>query len=382
MVATVATDQNTQINPVDESEAIVVDPAISAKFAGLRYVSDERPGIQRRRAGKHFSYVGLDGAPIRDEAALKRIKSLAIPPAWTDVWICPSPRGHIQATGRDAKGRKQYRYHPRWRGVRDETKYHRMLAFGQALPTIRARVNQDLGMRGLPREKILATVVCLLEATLIRVGNEEYARENHSYGLTTMEDRHVDVEGSMLEFHFRGKSGVEHVVDFRDKRVSRVIKKLRDLPGHHLFEYIDEQGEQQTIDSDDVNAYLQEITGEEFTAKDFRTWAGSLLAAQALQEFESIDSEAQAKKNIVHAIEQVAQRLGNTPSVCRKCYVHPEILNAYLEGATLHTVKTEVEREMSESLADLGPEEAAVMALLQQRLRRDEETQKAKRPGR
>jgi DNA topoisomerase-1 len=356
---------------------IVVDPVISARMAGLRHVDDRGPGIRRKRAGKHFSYIGVDGAPIHDPNELKRIKSLAIPPAWTDVWISPSARGHIQATGRDARGRKQYRYHPRWREIRDDTKYHRMIAFGQALPRIRERINHDLALRGLPREKVLATVVRLLEGTLIRVGNEEYARENRSYGLTTMRNRHVDVEGSTLRFHFKGKSGVKHDVGIRDRRVASIVKRLRELPGQHLFQYVDDDSTQQEVTSEDVNAYLYEITGEHFTAKDFRTWAGTLLAATALQEFESFDSETQAKKNIVQAIESVSQRLGNTPSVCRKCYIHPEIINAYLEGSTLHTVRELVEQEMSESLGDVASEEAAVMALLRQRLARDEEARKA-----
>jgi DNA topoisomerase-1 len=356
-------------SPVEE---ITVDPIVSAKLAGLRYVSDTQPGIRRKRAGRHFSYIGLDGKPIHDPEELKRIKSLAIPPAWTDVWISPTPRGHIQATGRDVKGRKQYRYHPRWREVRDETKYYRMLAFGEALPAIRDRVNQDLGLRGFPREKVLATIVRLLEATLIRVGNEEYARENRSYGLTTMRNRHVDIEGSTLQFHFRGKSGIKHVVGIKDRRVASIVRRLRDLPGHHLFQYVDDDGTLQAVDSDDVNQYLRNITGQDFTAKDFRTWAGTLLAAEALQEFECVDSEAQAKKNVVQAIERVARRLGNTPAVCRKCYVHPEVINAYFEGEAIRTLKERVEEELNSSLSALGPEEAAVMALLHRRLERDE----------
>lgn len=344
-------------------------------MAGLRYVSDQMPGIRRKPAGDSFHYVGPDGHEIDDEQTLKRIKSLAIPPAWTDVWICPNPRGHLQATGRDAKGRKQYRYHSRWQEIRDETKYHRMLAFGEALPRIRERVEHDLGLPGLPREKVLATVVRLLEETLIRVGNEEYARENKSYGLTTMRDGHVDVEGSTLHFHFKGKSGIKHRIDVRDRRVARVVKRLQDLPGHHLFEYVGDDGEIRDVDSNDVNEYLREITGEPFTAKDFRTWAGTLLAAEALQEVQSFDSEAQAKKHVTRAIERVAERLGNTPTVCRKCYVHPQILNAYMEGETLRTVRQRLEDELRETLTGLEPEEAAVMALLRERLAREEAAQ-------
>ncbi len=352
----------------NDQTSVAADPVESAKIAGLRYINDLGPGIRRKRAGKHFSYIGLDGRPIRDAEELKRIRSLAIPPAWTDVWISPLVRGHIQATGRDGKGRKQYRYHPRWREVRDQTKYHRMMAFGAALPTIRQRVNHDLSLRGLPRDKVLASVVRLLEATLIRVGNEEYARENKSYGLTTMRNRHVDIEGAKLAFNFRGKSGMNHEVDVRDRRVARIVLRCQELPGHNLFQYLDEDGNRQAIDSDDVNAYLQSITGEQFTAKDFRTWSGTVLAAEALRAFEAFDSETQAKKNIVQAIESVAKKLGNTPAVCRKCYIHPEVLTAYLSRQTVHTVRGLLEDEIAESLADLRPEEAAVMTLLQQRL--------------
>ncbi|MDP9368733.1 MAG: DNA topoisomerase IB [Chloroflexota bacterium] len=348
------------------------DPATSAEAAGLRYISDTGPGITRRRAGKHFSYLGLDGAPIRDRAELDRIKGLGIPPAWKDVWICPDPLGHIQATGRDAKGRKQYRYHPRWREIRDETKYGRMMAFGRALPRIRERTNQDLARRGLPREKVLATVVRLLEATLIRVGNEEYARTNESFGLTTMRDDHVDVQDSKIHFHFRGKSGVEHTVDLKDRRLAAVVRRSQDLPGQELFQYIDEDGERQTIDSGDVNEYLREITGEDFTAKDFRTWAGTVLAAQALQEFGEFDSEAHAKRNVVAAIEAVASRLGNTRAISRKSYVHPAIIEGYMDGSMRQTLKERAEEEL-EDLKDLPPEEAAVLVLLRQRLAREQQ---------
>lgn len=368
------------MRPTGDGEApvpVAPDPVQSARAAGLRYVTDTVPGIRRKRAGKHFSYVDPDGQPIRDPETMRRIKALAIPPAWTDVWICPNPRGHLQATGRDARGRKQYRYHPRWRQVRDETKYERMIAFGEALPAIRERVSQDLGLPGLPRQKVLATIVRLLEATLIRVGNEAYARENKSYGLTTLRNRHVDIDGSRLIFRFRGKSGVKHAIDVKDRRLARVVQRLRDLPGQHLFQYVDDQGERQTIESDDVNEYLKDITGQDYTAKDFRTWAGTVLAASALQEFEAFDSNAQAKRNIVRVIESVAERLGNTPSVCRKCYVHPAVIEAYMDGSTIHTVKEMIEQEMTQSLGDLRPEEAAVLALLQQRLEREEEGARA-----
>jgi DNA topoisomerase I len=353
------------------AEVTLVDPATSAREAGLRYVHDAGPGIRRKSAGKGFSYVGLDGKPLRDPTELRRIKSLAIPPAWTDVWICPSPRGHIQATARDAKGRKQYRYHPRWREVRDETKYGRMIDFGQALPAIRARVEADLTLPGLPREKVLAMVVRLLETTLIRVGNEEYARENRSYGLTTLQTRHVRVDGSHLRFRFRGKSGKQHDIDVADRRLARILRQCQELPGQALFQYRDDDGEYQQVDSGDVNAYLRDISGQDFTAKDFRTWTGTVLAARALHEFERFDSDAQAKKNVVHAIERVAERLGNTRSVCRKCYVHPAVIDAYLEGSLAESLKQRAEQELIDSAGELEPGEAAVLALLQQRLARE-----------
>jgi DNA topoisomerase I len=318
-------------------------------------------------------YLDPDGKIIRDAETLGRIKSLAIPPAWRNVWICPIAHGHVQATGLDAKGRKQYRYHPRWREVRDETKYDRMLVFARVLPKIRRRVERDLARPGLPREKILATVVRLLETTLIRVGNEEYVRQNDSFGLTTMRDRHVDVSGASLKFEFRGKSGIAHAIDLTDRRLAKIVKQSQDLPGYELFQYIDEQGGRHSIDASDVNAYLKEIAGEEFTAKDFRTWAGTVLAARALQEFQAFDSKAQAKRNVVQAIESVAKRLGNTKAVCRKCYIHPDVINLYMEGSLLQTLTRRVKKELTRSLHDLPAEEAAVLALLQQRLEREQQ---------
>jgi DNA topoisomerase-1 len=345
------------------------DPPAAAKAAGLRYVNDNRPGIRREREGEAFLYVDADGDQVTDDATLKRIKSLAIPPAWTEVWICPYANGHLQATGRDAKGRKQYRYHPKWRDVRDEVKYERMIKFGQALPAIRREVDRALKLPGLPREKVLATIVYLLEVTMMRIGNDEYARENHSYGLTTLRNRHVRIDGGDVEFRFRGKSGVFHKVHVHDRRLARIIQRSRDLPGQDLFQYIDEDGETHTIGSADVNEYLRTISGEDYTAKDFRTWAGTVLAALALQEFEKFDSETQAKKNIVRAIESVAEKLGNTPSICRKCYVHPAVLDAYLEGAALEVLRERTEEQLTEELQNLPPEEAAVLAMLEQRLR-------------
>ncbi len=353
------------------------DPAEAAKVAGLRYVHDQGPGIRRVRSGKGFRYVGPDGKTVRDRDTLRRVRSLAIPPAWADVWVCPAPNGHLQATGKDARGRKQYRYHPRWRAVRDETKYHRMIAFGLALPKIRARVEQDLARPGLPRCKVLATVVRLLETTLVRVGNEEYARANHSFGLTTLRDHHAHVEGTKVRFSFRGKSGVRHEVAVTDRRLARVVQRCQDLPGDELFQYLDDEGQPHTVGSADVNEYLHEVAGEEFTAKDFRTWAGTVLAARALQEFEAFDSQAQAKHNVVAAIESVAKRLGNTKAVCRKCYVHPAVIDAYLDGSLLETLGGRVERELTRELHELPAEEAAVLAFLQERLRREAAAQKA-----
>ena len=342
-----------------------------ARSAGLRYVSDARPGITREPKDGGFVYIRPDGTQLDDEKELERIRKLAIPPAWIDVWICPYPNGHLLATGRDAKCRKQYRYHPRWRAVRDENKYNGMLAFAEALPTIRARVEEDLRLRGLQRRKVLATVVRLLERTFIRVGNEEYARQNKSFGLTTLRDTHVEVNGSNVRFCFRGKAGKQHSVDINDKRLATIISRCQDLPGYELFQYVDENGQQQVVDSSDVNEYLREISGQDFTAKDFRTWAGTLLAALALDEFEAFDSEAQAKKNIVRAIEEVAKRLGNTPAISRKSYVHPAVLDAYVDGQTLRMYKERAEETLRNALEGLEPEEAAVLAFLRDRLARE-----------
>jgi DNA topoisomerase I len=345
------------------------DPVASAKAAGLRYVDDSQPGLHRRRAGKSFIVLDTRGRRVRDCETLRRVRHLAIPPAWTDVWICSSPDGHIQATGRDARGRKQYRYHPRWRTVRDETKYARALAFARALPALRARVEEDLGRPGLPREKVLATVVRLLETTFIRVGNEEYARHNKSFGLTTLRDDHVDVRGSTLRFNFRGKGGKRHEVGITDRRVARVVRRCQDLPGQELFQYVDDDGTRRTVDSADVNAYLREVTGEDFTAKDFRTWAGTVLAALALQELQVSPSATQAKKNVLRAVEAVARQLGNTPAICRKGYVHPGVIEAYMEGATLGAIRPQPARRMRTALPSLRPEETALLRLLRRRLR-------------
>jgi DNA topoisomerase-1 len=353
----------------------------SAKSAGLRYVSDHDRGIHRVRRGKSFSYVDFARKPVKGAETLHRIHSLVIPPAWEQVWICPDASGHIQAVGVDQRGRKQYRYHPRWREVRDETKYEHLVAFGKKLPKIRRQVQRDMRAPGLPREKVVATVIRLLETTLIRVGNEEYAKENHSFGLTTMHDKHVAVKAGSIHFEFRGKSGVQHAIDLQDRKLAKIIRSCQHLPGHELFQYVDAQDTRHTISSDDVNDYLHATAGNEFTAKDFRTWAGTVLAAMALQEFERFDSEAQAKRNLVAAIESVAKKLGNTKTVCRKCYIHPAVMSGYLDGTLVESLKREVERNLKTSLHGLRPEEAAVLAMLQERLaretKRDAKTQKA-----
>jgi DNA topoisomerase-1 len=355
-------------NPTDQphSEIPGTDPIESAEAAGLCYISDDIPGIRRESAAEGFNYIGPDGQPITAPNTLARIKALAIPPAWTEVWVCPDPRGHLQATGRDARGRKQYRYHRRWHAVRDLTKYHRLLAFGQALPKIRAQVAEDLGRRGLPREKVLATVVRLLEETLIRIGNPEYARANGSFGLTTLRDQHVDISGTKIEFHFRGKSGKKHHIDLRDRRLAQVVKRCRDLPGYELFQYIDDAGQRQKITSNDVNAYLRNIAGEEFSAKDFRTWAGTVQAASILQELGNPDSDQQAKQNITEAVKQVSAQLGNTPAVCRKCYIHPAVLNSYQAGQLRAALEAEPEHPDDHLPHALRPAERAVLTLIQQ----------------
>ena len=325
----------------------------SARAAGLSYTTDGRPGIRRVRHGSTFRYFGPTGRRVTSKDELARIRSLVIPPAWEDVWICPDPRGHLQATGRDARGRKQYRYHPRWREIRDETKYDRMLGFARALPTIRRRAAADLRKPTMCREKVLGLIVRLLEKTLIRVGNDEYAKQNRSFGLTTLRDGHVEVKGKRVTFAFRGKSGVEHEIALDDPRLARLIKALRDIPGYDLFQYYGDDGERRVIGSGDVNAYLKEISGEEYTSKDFRTWAGTVLAAQLLRLCEPCDAEAQLKRNIVQAVEEVSKRLGNTKAVCRKSYIHPDVLDAYTDGSLLKVTET-------------NPE-AAVVALLRRR---------------
>lgn len=337
--------------------------ALAAKTAGLHYSTDTKPGIRRVRSGRSFRYLKADGRPHKDPADLQRIRALAIPPAWTDVWISPDPRGHLQATGRDARGRKQYRYHPRWREIRDDTKYDRLLAFGRALPGIRRRTDADLRRAGLPREKVLAAVVRLLEKTFIRVGNDEYARSNRSFGLTTMRDGHVKVNGARVRFIFRGKSGVEHELELENRRLARIVRQCRDLPGQELFQYRDDEGRVVDVGSADVNAYLKEITGEDFTSKDFRTWAGTVLASTLLAG-EAVEATSRGtKKQIVAAVDQVAKRLGNTRAVCRKSYVHPAVFDAYLGGSLRTPRRRRVARA---AIGGLTEAEVAVMRLLQQ----------------
>ena len=344
----------------------IVDPQDAAISAGLVYVSDSEPGITRRRAGKGFSYRDPEGRAVKDRETLDRIRSLAIPPAYTDVWICADPNGHIQATGRDARGRKQYRYHPRFREARDSTKYERMLDFAAALPALRARVDEDMSRRGMPREKVLATVVHLLETTMIRVGNADYAKQNKSHGLTTLNDRHVKVDGAQIRFRFKGKSGKEWDLGIRDRRVARIVKASQDLPGQHLFQYLDDEGERRSVTSGDVNAYLREISGTDITAKGFRTWTGTVLAALALAEYEKADSQAAAKRNVREAIEQVSARLGNTPTICRKCYVHPQVIDSYLSDELALEIGEEIAEELDKPA--LRPEERQVLEFLRQRL--------------
>lgn len=353
---------------VSKAETIVTDlvrlgtdPLRSAESAGLDYVADLSPCIRRVRVGRGFRYVTEDGRNIVDQAEVRRIRALAIPPAWTDVRICARPNGHIQATGRDAKGRKQYRYHTRWRQVRDETKFGRMIAFAEALPAIRARVTTDAAKPGLPREKVLAVVTQLLERTLIRVGNEEYAKRNRSYGLTTLRGKHVDVHGRKISFHFRGKSGKDHVIDVRDPRLARVVRRCQELPGQELFHYVGGDGKVRNIESADVNAYLRAAAGSDFSAKDFRTWYGTLLAARALAE--QARQGAPRQKVVRTCVAWVAQKLGNTPAVCRRAYVHPAVIDVYLRGK-LGRFGRAPEGALERHDGKLDAEERALVALL------------------
>ena len=343
----------------------------AAREAGLRWSTDERPGITRRRAGRGWSFRSADGAVIRDRSTLSRIRALAIPPAWTDVWICPDPQGHLQATGRDARGRKQHRYHAAYREHREGAKFERMLAFARLLPSIRDRVEEDLARPGLPREKVLAAVVRLLELTLIRVGNEEYARLNRSFGLTTLRDRHATVTPTRVRFRFRGKSGVLHEVSVRDRRLARIIGRCQDLPGQDLLQYVADDGQVRDVRSEDVNAYLREIAGEDITAKDFRTWAGTVLAYRALVALQPGGTEREARRNVVEAVRRTALTLGNTPAVARRSYVHPAVLEAYLDGDIGEALVQAAEEQSSPPAGTSPGEEAGVVAILRQRLELD-----------
>jgi len=344
------------------------DCEAQARSQGLRYVTDAKPGFTRKRYGKHFHFFNAKGERIRDEEIIARIRRLAIPPAYTNVWICPHANGHIQATGLDARGRKQYRYHPDWRSIRDASKFSHILAFGDFLPKLRAVTAEHMSQRGLTREKVLATVVTLLEKTLIRVGNDEYAKANKSYGLTTLRHKHVDVSGHTIRFRFKGKSGKEWNLKLTDRRIARVVRACADIDGQELFKYIDDNGTVRDVTSGDVNAYLQSVTGEAFTAKDFRTWTGTVLAAMALQDYAIYDTQAQAKKNVVAAIEHVSKKLGNTPTVCRKSYIHPQVIDAYLDGSLIRQINGEIDKALQAQYEHLTPEEILVLAFLKQRL--------------
>jgi DNA topoisomerase-1 len=353
-----------------------IDPREAARAAGLRYSHDSQTGIRRRRAGRGFTYSDQHGDTVRDKETLARIRSLAIPPAWTDVWICRWPNGHVQATGRDARGRKQHRYHPRWHEARGESKFDRMMAFARVLPSIRERCDADLTKPGLPREKVLAAVVRLLELTLIRVGNDEYARLNESFGLTTLRDDHAEIEGTRVRFTFRGKSGKEHEVGIRDRRLASVVRRCQELPGQELLQYVDDDGEVRDIASDDVNEYLREISGGDFTAKDFRTWAGTVLAYRALRALQPADSATAMKKNVVAVMRETAGRLGNTPAVARKSYVHPAVLEAYMDGRVGGALVEVAEEQTTPPPEATEEEEEAVIALLGQRLEDDARRQR------
>ena len=344
------------------------DCEAQARAQGLRYVTDSKPGFTRKRYGKAFHFYDIKGERIRDEAVIVRIRKLAIPPAYTNVWICPQANGHMQATGLDARGRKQYRYHAEWRNLRDASKFSHILAFGDFLPKLRTVTAEHMSQRGLSREKVLATVVTLLEKTLIRIGNDEYAKTNKSYGLTTLRHKHVDVSGHTIRFRFKGKSGKEWNLKLTDRRIAHVVRACADIDGQELFKYLDDAGNVRDVTSGDVNAYLQSITGEAFTAKDFRTWTGTILAAMALQDYAGYDTQAQAKKNVVAAIERVSKKLGNTPTVCRKSYIHPQIIDAYMDGSLIEQINGEIDKSFAVQYEQLTSEEILVLAFLKQRL--------------
>jgi DNA topoisomerase-1 len=340
----------------------------TAEAAGLKYVSDVMPGIRRRRRGRGFTYVGPDGAAVRDRALVRRCQGLVIPPAWTDVWICPIPEGHIQVTARDARGRKQYRYHPRFRARRDATKFERMFVLADVLWKIRQRVEHDVAQTGLARNKVMATVVWLLERTLIRIGANEYLKANKSYGLTTLRRRHVLISGANLTFEFRGKSGKTHSVAVSDQRIAGIVQRCMELPGPELFQYLDDDGKRQTVIAEDVNSYLQEISGRDITAKDFRTFAGTMLAAEALREMGVAPNKREAARNMLDAVDRTSARLGNTRAVCRKYYIHPTLLEAYLRGDVLPPAPKTGWRKRTPRGPTLRQHELDVLAFLRAQL--------------
>ena len=349
----------------DDKEA---EGRAAARMAKLRYVHDDKAGITREAVADGFRFRDPTGALIEDPDEIARIRKLAIPPAYRDVWICPDPDGHLQASGRDARGRKQYRYHARWREVRDDSKYAHMLVFGEKLPLIREAVTRDMARPHLDRRKVIAAIVRLMEKTLLRIGNEEYARENKSFGLTTLRNRHATTSGSRLVLDFRGKHGIQAHVELKDRKLAGVVGKLHDLPGQHLFQFEDADGGVHAITSDDVNAYLQEVSGADITAKDFRTWAATNLAALALSELERYDNQAKAKKNVLRTVEAVAKMLGNTPSVCRKCYIHPAVFDGYLDGSLMEGLAERAEATLEHPDHALTADEVAVTAFLSRRL--------------
>ena len=344
------------------------DFVASAEAAGLRYVTDSVPGISRRRSGRGFSYVDPEGRVIREREHIRRFRSLVIPPAWSDVWICPAPDGHLQVTARDGRGRKQYRYHPAFRAHRDHAKFERMVSLSDVLWKVREHVERDIARPGLERETVMATIVWLLERTLIRVGSHELAKANNSFGLTTLRNRHVSIDGATLRYDFRGKSGVEHAVAVTDRRIARIVQRCRELPGRELFQYVDERGRRQIVYADDVNAYLREITGRDVTAKDFRTWSGTMLAAGLLREMGAAPTKRKAEQNVLRAIDHTAERLGNTRAVCRKYYIHPTLIEAYLEGDVLPALAKPVWQERRPDGPTLRRHEAEVLAFIKARV--------------
>jgi DNA topoisomerase I len=356
-------------NRIGEASDRIAEVASAIAEEGLRYVSDAMPGYRRKRTGTSFTYYDKDGRRISDKAVVRRIKSIGVPPAYEFVWICPLSNGHIQATGLDARSRKQYRYHPKWRELRDQNKYEHIVQFAAVLPALRARVASDMKLDGLPRDKVLATIVSLLEKTLIRVGNAEYAEQNKSYGLTTMRRKHISIGRGVLRFDFTGKSGKQWKLQVEDKRIISIVKRCAEIPGHELFKYLDDDGVCQTVDSGEVNRYIRDITEQDFSAKDFRTWAGTMLAALALAEFKKYDSEAEAKRNVVAAIEKVAKQLGNTPAICRKSYIHPEVLSAYMSGDLIKMIDAKIARKFKRQYAQLTADEIMVLAFLHKRLK-------------